>query len=346
VRTATVCSPILVGCLLLGSPASVGAAAENPAKFYHEKTVKLIVSAGAGGGYDLFGRTLAAHFGRHIPGSPSVVVENMTGAGGLRAAAYMYDVAPKDGTEIALIQSTALLAPDLGNEAVKFNPENFTWIGNISGEYSLCVSWHSSPIRTVEDLFNKQFVVGSSGAGSAMQTYPNILDNVLGAHIKVISGYTGGASVLLAMQRGEVQGRCGASLETYEAIRPNWVKDHLINLLLQTSLQKDPQLPNTPWIMDYAKTDRQKAILELVLGPRLIQRPIIAPPNIPKERARALRDAFDATMADPEFLADARTNKLEVEPMRAAKMAAFVQRLAKTPKAVRVEASQAMARRR
>lgn len=334
--------PMMAGCLLLGSLAANQAAAENPADFYHNKTVKLIVSAGAGGGYDLYGRTLAAYLGQHIPGSPSVIVENMTGAGGLSAAAYLYDVAPKDGSVIALIQSTAVLSPYLGTTPAKFNTEAFTWIGNMSREYSLCVSWHASPIHVAEDLFDKEFVVGSSGAGSSMEAYPNALDNVLGTHIKVIPGYTGGSAVLLAMERGEVQGRCGASLATYQAVRPDWLKNHLINLLLQTSLQKDPQLPDTPWIMDYAKTNEQKAILELVLGPRLIQRPVLAPPNVPEDRAKALRDAFDATLEDPAFLAQAKTSKVDIALMRAAEVTAFIGRLATTPDALRIQASKAL----
>ena len=209
-------------------------------------------------------------------------------------------------------------------------------------EYSLCVSWHASPIHTVEDIFDKQFIVGSSGAGSAMETYPNVLNNVLGTHIKVIPGYTGGSAVLLAMESGEVQGRCGASLATYQAVRPEWLKNHLINLLMQTSLQKDPQLPDTPWIMDYAKSDEQKAVLELVLGPRLIQRPILAPPNVPEDRAQALRNAFDATLQDPAFLAQAKTSNVDIALMQASEITAFIGRLAKTPEALRVEASKAL----
>jgi tripartite-type tricarboxylate transporter receptor subunit TctC len=333
-------SATLIALAVLAAIPSGRAAGESAATFYRDKTVNLIVSAGAGGGYDTFARTLAAHLGRHIPGSPAIVVQNMTGAGGLRAALYLDNVAPNDGSVIAMVQSTALISALLGSGGVKLDPARFTWIGNMSREFSLCVSWHTSRIRTAQDLFEKEFVVGSSGAGTSMETYPNIINSLFGSHIKIISGYKGGASVLIAMERGEVDGRCGASLATYKAVRPNWVRDHKINYLLQTSLQKDPDLPDAPWLMDYVKTDEQRAILELVLAPRLIQRPVLAPPNIPQDRVKALRDAFEATLADPEFRKEAKTRRLDISPSSAAHIKALIDRLARTPRSIRNKAAQ------
>lgn len=332
------CIPL---CLLLVSGAGGRAADADVAAFYRNKTLVFHVSAGPGGGYDLYARAFADFLGRHIPGHPTVVVDNLIGAGGLRAADYIDHAAPKDGSEIALIQSTALMAPFFNDAHARFSPTDFTWLGNLSKEYSVCAAWAASPIKTAQDMFDKEFVVGSSGAGTSMETYPNVLNNVLGTKIKVISGYSGGAPVLLAMERGEVQGRCGASYATYAAVRPDWIKNGSVRFLMQTSLEKDPALPSTPWIMDFVKTERQRAILDLVLAPRLVQRPIVAPPGIPAERAQALRDAVDASASDPAFLAEADRLKLEISPMSASAVDAIVSRLAATPVDVRTAAGKA-----
>jgi tripartite-type tricarboxylate transporter receptor subunit TctC len=332
---------LLAALLLLAASPDVKAAESEVPALFQNKTVTLDVSAGAGGGYDLYARTFAMFLGRHLPGQPRVVVQNMIGAGGLRAASYIYGAAPKDGSEIALIQSTALMGPYFGVAAAHFNPTKFVWLGNLSKEYSVCAACSASPIRTVEDMFERQFVVGSSGAGTSMETYPNVLNAVLGTKIKIISGYSGGAAVFLAMERGEVQGRCGASYDTYKAVRPDWVKNGSVRFLLQTSLEKDPQLPDTPWIMNFVKTERQRDILNLILAPRLVQRPLVAPPGIPPATAAALRDAVAATMADKEFLTTAARVTLDIEPMTADEVSNVVDNLAKTPDDVRLTAAKA-----
>jgi tripartite-type tricarboxylate transporter receptor subunit TctC len=320
--------------------------AQTIEQFYRGKTVTLIVSAGVGGGYDTYARALAAHLGGHIPGAPTVVVQNMTGAGGLRAALFLYSTAAKDGSVVGLVQSTSVLSPLLGTTGADFDPLRFSWIGSISREYSLCVSWHESKVRTVQDLLQKEFVVGSSGAGTAMELYPHVLNRLLGTHIKVISGYDGGAPVLLAMERGEVDGRCGASLATYQAVRPDWIRDRKINFLLQTSLEKDPQLPNIPWVVDYVSRPQERAILDLVLAPRLIQRPVLGPPDIPRDRLLALQGALDATLEDPAFLKQAKAQKLDISLMRAGDVYDFVDRLAKIPDNIRAEAAQMLGGRK
>jgi len=330
---------------LLGAALIASAARADVASFYAGRSITLVVGAGAGGGYDSWARFLARHLGRHIPGQPTVVVQNFTGAGGLRAALHIYNVAPKDGSVIGLVQATALVAPLLGTKEAQFDSERFSWIGNMSKEYSLCSSWYESKIKTVRDLFDKEFIVGGTGAGTSMETYPNVLNNVLGTRIKIVSGYNGGSDVYLAMERGEVDGRCGAALSTYKVVRPQWLAQHKLNFLLQTSLDRDPELPGVPWIMDYAKSDEQRHILQLILAPRLIVRPVFAPPGIPEDRLAALRAAFDAAMADPEARKDAAITKLELIPMSAAETAAFVTRLYETPEPVRAAAADAMNRR-
>ena len=331
--------PIALVALLLGFFGAARLRAQTVEDFYHGKTLTLIVSAGLGGGYDDYARVLAAHLGRHVPGAPSVVVQNMIGAGGLRAALYLYNIAPRDGSVIALVQSTSVLSPLLGTTEASFDPLRFSWLGNIGREYSLCASWYASRIKTVQDLFDKEFVVGSSGAGTAMELYPHVLNKLLGTHIKVISGYSGGTPVLLAIERGEVDGRCGASLATYEAVRPDWIRDHKINFLLQTSLEKDPELPDTPWVLDYVKTDRQKAVLELTMAPRLIQRPVLGPPDLPRDRFLALQKALEETLHDPAFIQEANTRKLDISLMATGEIRAFVERLAAMPADIRAQAA-------
>lgn len=314
-------------------------------EFYRGKTLTLVVSAGVGGGYDNYARAFASHFGRNVPGSPTVVVQNMTGAGGLRAVLFLYNVAPKDGSTIALVQSTSVLSPLIGTTDAAFDPLRFSWLGNISREYSLCASWHTSKIQTVQDLLEKEFVVGSSGAGTAMELYPHVLNKLLGTHIRIISGYNGGTPVLIAMERGEVDGRCGASLATYQAVRPDWIRDHKINMLLQTSLEKDPELPDVPWVVDYVKGEQQKALLELTMAPWLIQRPIVGPPDMPKDRFLALQNALDATLDDPKFLDEARARKLDISLMRAGELVTILQRLSKFPKETRAQVAELLSKR-
>jgi tripartite-type tricarboxylate transporter receptor subunit TctC len=327
---------------MLQSASAMGHAQDSD-NFYNGRTIGLLVSAGSGGGYDTYGRLMARHIVKYIPGSPTVAVQNFTGAGGLRAAIHMYNVAPRDGSTIALIQSTALLAPIMGDEK-RFDPAKFSWIGNLAEEFSVCASWHTSSVKTAKDLLTKEFIVGGSGAGTSMESYPKVLNNIFGTKIKIISGYKGGADVLIAMERGEVDGRCGASLSTYKTIRPEWLETNKINVVLQTSLKKDPAAGNAPWIMDLPMTDQQRATLELIMAPRLMHRTFLAPPDTMPAQLATLRSAFAKAVEDPDFVAEAKHQSLDIDYSSPEEIEQLVRKLAALPADIRHSAADALKR--
>jgi tripartite-type tricarboxylate transporter receptor subunit TctC len=308
------------------------AEADDVAAFYKGKNARLIISTGTGGGYDAYGRLLAQYLGRHIPGTPNFVPQNMTGAGGIRATNFMYHNAPKDGSVIAVVHSAMTTASLLTPEKVEFDSSKLNWIGNMDSESSLCVSWHTSPIKTTQDMLTKQFIVGGSGAGSNMEIYPRVINEILGAKIKVISGYKGGKRVALAMEQGELQGRCSWPLSAIRKAHPDWLKSKKLNLLLQTGLEKNPELPNVPLIVDFVKNDDDRAVVELIFAARSFLRPVLAPPNVPAERIAALRNAFDATVADKKFQADAERRGMPLSPIKGQSMQGQILKIYRTPK--------------
>jgi tripartite-type tricarboxylate transporter receptor subunit TctC len=289
------------------------AQAQSPAEFYKGKTVEVYVGYSAGGGYDVYARMLARHMGKHIPGNPTLVPKNMEGAGSLRLANWIYNAAPKDGTAFGIIGRGAAFDPLLGNKAAQFDANKYNWIGSMNNEVSVCVSWKDSGITKFEDVLTKELVVGGTGPSADTDQFPKIMNGVLGTKFKIITGYPGGNDVSLAMQRGEVKGRCGWSWSSVVATQEQWYKDKTINVLVQLSLNKHEDLPNVPLIMDLAKTKEQKQILRLVFARQVMGRPFVAPPDIPADRVAALRKAFMATMKDKEFLAEAEKAKLEIQ---------------------------------
>ncbi len=311
-------------------PASL-ACAQSPAEFYKGKTVEMQIGYSVGGGYDVYARVVAKYLGKHIPGNPSVIPKNMEGAGSLRLANWLYNAAPKDGTVIGTIGRGVAFDPLLGSKGAQFDATKFTWLGSANDEVSVCVSWKTTGITKIEDLMTKEMTVGGTGGGSDTDEFPKILNGVLGTKMKVISGYPGGNDVNLAMERGEVQGRCGWSWSSVEATRKNWVEDKTINILVQLSLAKHAALPNVPLVIDLAKTDEQKQILKLIFARQVMGRPYLAPPGIPQDRADALQKAFMDTMKDPDFLADAEKTKLEVTPVPGPAIQKLVVDLYKTP---------------
>jgi tripartite-type tricarboxylate transporter receptor subunit TctC len=298
--------------------------AQSPAEFYKGKNVELYVGYSAGGGYDVYARMVARYMGKHIPGSPTVVVKNMDGAGSLRLANALYNSLPKDGTVFGTVARGAAFDPLLGNKAAQFDASKFSWIGSANDEVSVCVAWHTSGITKIEDTFNKELIVGGTGPSADTDQFPRIANGVLGTKMKIVTGYPGGNDVSLAMERGEVQGRCGWSWSSVIATRKDWYDSKKINVLVQLSLAKHPDLPNVPLILDLAKTPEQKQILTLVFARQALGRPFLAPPGIPQDRVDALRKAFMDTMKDPEFLAEAEKAKLEITPIDGAKVQQIV----------------------
>jgi tripartite-type tricarboxylate transporter receptor subunit TctC len=314
--------------------------AQSPGDFYKGKTVEVYIGYSVGGAYDGYARLIARHMGKHIPGNPTLVPKNMEGAGSLRLANWLYNVAPKDGTVFGTIGRGTAFDPLLGRGGAQFDATKFSWIGSANDEVSICAAWHTTPINKFEDLLSKEMIVGGTGGSADTDQFPRVLNGVFGTKMKVISGYPGGNDIVLAMERGEVQGRCGWSWSSVEATHPTWVKENKIKILVQLSLEKHPDLPNVPLIMDFAKTEEQKRILRLIFARQVMGRPYVGPPGIPADRLAALRKAFMDTMKDPEFLAEAEKSQFEITPVTGEQVQKLVEEVYTTPKEVVVKAAE------
>jgi tripartite-type tricarboxylate transporter receptor subunit TctC len=319
---------------------AVAARAEGPADFYKGKNVDLYIGYSVGGAYDLYARVIARHLGKHIPGNPTIVPKNLEGAGSLRLANWLYNVGAKDGTVIGTIGRGTAFDPLLGSRGAQFQADKFTWLGSANNEVSVCVAWKDSGISKFADVFEKELIVGGTGLAADTDQFPRILNGVLGTKFKIVSGYPGGNDITLAMERGEVKGRCGWSWSSVLATHKRWFDDGSIIVLVQMSLNKHPGLPDIPLVMDLAKTDEQKQIFKLIFARQVMGRPFLAPPRVPNERADALRDAFMRTMNDPEFLGEAEAAQLEINPVSGEDIENLVKEVYKTPKPVAAKAAE------
>jgi len=318
--------------------------AQSPADFYKGKNVDLYIGYSVGGGYDLYARVLARHIGQHIPGNPTIVVKNMEGAGSLRLANWLYRVAPKDGSVFAIIGRGTGFEPLLGQQAAQFDGTKFTWIGSGNHEVSVCVAYGDrAGITKFADLQTKEMTVGGTGASADDDQFPKVVNGVLGTKMKIVSGYPGGNDVVLAMERGELQGRCGWSWSSVKATHGSWIAEKKLNILVQLALHKHPDLPDVPLITDLATTDKQRQVLRLIFARQAMGRPFLAPPGIPADRAAALRTAFMETMKDPAFIADAEKAQLEVNPVAGEELQKLVAEIYKTPPEIAKQAAQLLA---
>lgn len=322
--------PVLLGVLCVTAPTS----AQTIADFYRGKTVKLYIGYEPGGTYDLTGRLVARYIGTHIPGNPTVVPQNMPGAGSLVLANYLYNVAHRDGTEFGIFARTIPIDPLLGSQEAKFDAMKFTWLGSTANEVSTCVSWNTSKVKTAADLLDNELVVGAAGPASPSAVFPNVFNAVLKTKFKVINGYPSSAASLLAMEKGETEGYCVWGWTSMEATQPGWVKEKKFNTLFQIGVRKAANHPETPLVLDLAKTQEDRQVLDLIVGVQGIARPFAAPPGLPDERATALRKAFDETVRDPAFIAEANKLKLEPELVTASEVEALLTRLYATPPTV------------
>jgi tripartite-type tricarboxylate transporter receptor subunit TctC len=318
-----------------------GAQAQSVAEFYKGKTITVIVGYTAGGGYDLYARALARHMGRHLPGNPNFIIHNLTGAGSLNAANNIYNVAAKDGTVFGTFARGLAIEPLIGTARVQFEATKFTWLGSGTNEISMCATWHTSPIKTWQDALKLQFAVGGEGAGSDPDTYAAFVRNVFGVKLKLVTGYHGTSDIILAIERGEVDGRCGWSWSSIKSTRPAWIKEKRLNYLVHMSETKAPELQHIPTVADFAN-DRQKQILKLVTSRQIMGRPFAAPPGVPTDRAQALRRAFDATLKDPAFLAEADKLQLDVNPVTGEELDRLIAELYTAPKDIIEEARAAI----
>ena len=328
----------LAAAVLVTQPAL---AAAKVGDFYKGKTVSLVIGYSVGGGYDAYGRLLARHLGKYIPGQPNVLAQNMTGAGSLKAATYIYSIAPKDGLAIGTFSRSLAIAPLL-NKA-EFDSTKFTWIGSVTDEVSLCVTRNDSPVKTFNDLLVRPSTFGGEGAGSDPNVFALLYRNVFGAKIKLVQGYPGTNEIQLAIERGEVDGLCGLSWSTLKGRYPHWLGERKANILVQAGIKKQAELPSVPTATDLAKEPEQRQILNLILIGQAMARPFAAPPGIPADRKEALIAAFDRTMQDPDFLAEAARLNFEVNPVTAAKLDALLAEAYATPKDVVAKAAKALA---
>ena len=335
-----------IACAITGTVLVISALAhaQSAETFFKGKNIDLYIGYSAGGGYDVYARLLSRHMGNHIPGKANIVTKNMPGAGSLVLANWLYNVGPKTGLAFGTIGRGTGFDPLLGRKGAQFDATKYTWIGSANDEVSVCVAWHTTGVTKLEQTMEKELVVGGTGPAADTDQFPKILNHVLGTKFKVVSGYPGGNDVGLAMERGEVQGRCGWSWSSVESTHPQWIKGKQINILAQLSLSKHEDLPDVPLIMDFAKTDEQKQIFRLVFARQVMGRPFLAPPGVPADRVAVLRKAFMDTMADPAFLAEAKKAQLEITPVPGEKVQALVEEVYQTPKDVAEKVAEALNR--
>ena len=317
--------------------------ADAIADFYHGKTVQVLVGFGPGGGYDLYARTLARYMGRHIPGNPTLVPQNMPGAGGVKTMNYLYNVARKDGTVIGTFARGLPIEPLLGHaQGTQYDATKFGWIGSVSNEVSVCAFWNTAGIKTWKDMQTKPSTIGASAAGADSEIFPTVLKNLFHLPTKVVTGFAeGGAAIDLGMERGEIGGRCGWSWSSLLSQSKQLLDGKKINIVLQLALEKHQDLPDVPSVMDLPTTQQNKAALKLIVSRQSIARPFAAPPGLPPARLQALRAAFDVTMKDPQFLAEAKRLQLEVRPVSGADVEKLIRELYATPPDVVKLAAQA-----
>jgi tripartite-type tricarboxylate transporter receptor subunit TctC len=331
-----------VPALLLALASLVPARADSVSDFYKGRTVDVYVGYSTGGGYDIYARALARHMGRFIPGNPTLVPKNMEGAGSLRLANWLANAAPRDGSVFGTIGRGTAFDPVLGQPGAQFTAGDFSWLGSMNQEVSICASWFDSGVDTFADLRTKALLVGAVSNNDDTGQFARVMNTVLGTKMKIVAGYPGGNDVVLAMERGEVKGRCGWSWSSVLAAHIAWWKEKKINILVQLALDKHPDLPDVPLVTDLATNPAQRQMLRMIFARQVMGRPFVAPPGVPPERVAALRKALMDTVADKDFLADAAKAKLEINPVDGAKVEALVKEIYATPADVAKQAAAAL----
>jgi tripartite-type tricarboxylate transporter receptor subunit TctC len=323
----------LLGCAPIWAGRAVAQGDDAVAAFFRGKTVSLYVGSPVGGGYDGYARLLARHFGTHIPGAPAVVVQNMPGAGSNKAAGFIYSQAPRDGTAIGAIQPGAIQAQLLSDQSVQQDARKFIYLGNANSDVYLCFVRADAPVKSFAETFAHEIVLGASAEGATLRDLPVMLDNVLGTKFRIVTGYAGSHEVTLAIEKGEVQGMCGMGWVSLSMEHPDWVASGKMRVLVQEDMKGHPDLNRmgVPRSIEFAKTDEDRQIMELIYSQNVFGRPYVLPPGVPAERVAALRTAFMATFADPELLEDARKIRFEVGALSGEDLQAMVARLFALP---------------
>ena len=327
----------LVGVGLLLAAAATPAQTQSVADFYKGKTVNVLIGVGVGGEYDLQARLVARHIGKHIPGNPNVVPQNMVGAGGINMANHLYNTATRDGTFIGMMGNNFPATQAVGGKSVKFDAGKFQWLGTIAPVVETMAVWHTAGVKTIDDLRKQEIVAGASGRGAITYFYPMMMNAFLGTKFKIVTGYPGGNQINLAMERGEVQAR-NNTWSSWKATRPQWIKDKQIFVVAQAG----PRAPDldAPSVEELAKTPDDRLTIELIVSGTQLGRPFATTPDVPADRLAALRNAFRETMKDPEFLKDAAQMNFEVDPVYGEPMQKTVEKILSTPKNLAMRAKE------
>lgn len=336
-RRAHVLLAAMAGMLI----AAVSAAAQTPAEFYKGRTLSLMIGFGPGGANDVWARTIAGHLGRHLPGNPTVIVQNVPGAGGLALVNQLANVSPRDGTVIGLINRGIPLEPLLGGQGIQFDPMKLNWIGSPDKDITICVARKDAAVQKMQDLYDKELVVGATGSGADTAVYPEFLAALLGMKFKTVKGYKGSNEILLAMERGEVQGICVAN---NSVMRTQMAKEGRINVLLQAALKPDPRLKGVPVAADIARTAEERQALELFFARVALGRPFVAPPGLPADRLAALRKGFADALKDPALIEEAKKQGLTVDAMTGDELGEVLARVYRTPAAIVKRTAEALGR--
>ena len=321
---------------------SLGAAsagAQAPEAFFKGRQITFLIGAGAGGGYDAYYRTFARHVVHHIPGEPTIVPKNMPAASGLAAANTLYTAAERDGATIGAFPNNIPMDPLFGNPGARYDPRKLNWLGSIGKLENVCATWITSPVKTIAQAREREVVVAAAAATSNSAIMPKVLNALLGTRFKPIMGYDPGSGMTLALESGETEGVCGLSWSTIKAARPHWIKDNKLNVIVQLGLAKLPELPDVPAALDLVTDPVKKQVLGLILVRQELGRPVAAPPGVPADRLEILRGAFEATMKDPQFLAEAAKLELEIEPLSAPEIDKLLADAFATPKPIVQEAA-------
>jgi tripartite-type tricarboxylate transporter receptor subunit TctC len=314
-----------------------GAQAQSNEGMFARKTVTIYIGNTSGGSYDLYGRVLARYLGKHLPGNPTVVATNMPGAGTLRAANYIYDVAPKDGTAIGIVTETLALEQVTSNPSVQYDAARFNWVGRMASSNNVHIQWHTAKVQSVEEAKTTETAVAAAGAGNISETIPTLLNRTLGTKFKVISGYPASAEGMLAMERGEVDGTA-TSWAALRTGKKEWLRDKKIKIILQDVPERSPELPDVPALGELGTTQADKQLLGLYASGGAIGRAFIAPPGVPANIMQVLQDGFMAMTRDPEVIAEMQRVNLDLEPMPGDKVRAEILKTLATPEDVRVRA--------
>ena len=319
------------------------ASAQTAEPFFARKTVTISIGYTAGGSYDLYGRMVARHLGKHIPGQPTVIAQNMPGAGSLKAANYLYEVAPKDGTALGVIVESAALEQALANPGVQYDAARFAYIGRVATSNNIFMQWHTAKVQSLADAKRTETSLAGTGPGSIAETVPRLLNALIGTKFKLISGYPASSEAMLAMERGEVEG-ASSSWAAVKVAKQAWLRERKIRIILQTAPARIVELPEAPSLGEIGDTSEDRQVFALYASGSAVGRSVLGPPGIPAERVKALRDAFQAMVKDPDFVGDIQRINVELDPLPGEEVAQLIARTLNVPASVRERAKLAFGR--